>query len=176
MNEFAIGDIVRIKAYDDIPREKKAEAAHGDPSLITPRKSGLCGAEVEIVDKLYSERYDDYIYRVKEQSSARPSRAEFTEDFLEPICTDVRYVCEIEDRGDVVSAVIYEERDGECHRVAQGFGRVMDKGALGFTQALSYALMRAYRRLRDGAGGGTDGSHRKKHPRCRLAQGKGDGE
>lgn len=76
-HEFSIGDIVKIRDYDSIPQDKKTKTAYGDPSLITPRKSSLCGKTVEIVDRLYSEQFDSYIYRVKEQDADRPSRSSF---------------------------------------------------------------------------------------------------
>ena len=154
MCEFSIGDIVKIKDYNSIPQEKKAQTASGDPALITPRKSLLCGKLVEIVDRLYSERFGGYVYRVKEPDADIPSRAEFTEDFLEAVDTTVRYVCEVEDGGNVIIANIYEERSGERERVARGHGHVFHEGALGFTQALSYALKRAYQRLQDESSGG----------------------
>ena len=149
MHEFSIGDIVRIRDYDSIPQEKKAKIAYGDPSVITPRKSALCGKTVEIIDRLYSEQFESYIYRVKEQDADRPSRAEFTEDFLEEIDMTVRYVCEVNDGGNVIVATIYEECNGELKQIAKGHGHVIHEGALGFTQALSYALKRAYQRLQD---------------------------
>ena len=45
-HEFSIGDIVKIRDYDSIPQDKKTKTAYGDPSLITPRKSSLCGKTV----------------------------------------------------------------------------------------------------------------------------------
>ena len=119
-HEFSIGDIVKIRDYDSIPQDKKTKTAYGDPSLITPRKSSLCGKTVEIVDRLYSEQFDSYIYRVKEQDADRPSRSEFTEDFLEPIDMSVKYVCEVDDGGNVIIATVYEEQNGERKQVAKG--------------------------------------------------------
>jgi hypothetical protein len=153
-HEFSIGDIVKIRDYDSIPQDKKTKSACGDPSLITPRKSALCGKTVEIVDRLYSEQFDSYIYRVKEKDADRPSRSEFTADFLEPIDISVKYVCEVEDGGNVIIASIYEEQNGQRRQVAKGNGHVIHEGALGFTQALSYALKRAYQRLQDESSGG----------------------
>lgn len=169
-HEFSIGDIVKIRDYDSIPQDKKTKTAYGDPSLITPRKSSLCGKTVEIVDRLYSEQFDSYIYRVKEQDADRPSRSEFTEDFLEPVDMSVKYVCEVDDGGNVIIASIYEEQNGQRRQVAKGHGHVIHEGALGFTQALSYALKRAYQRLQDesSGGGGTNGSYKKKYSRRRV--------
>lgn len=153
-HEFQIGETVRIKNYDSIPQEKKSKSAYGDPSIITPRKSSLCGKNVEIVDRLYSEQFGSYIYRVKEQDADRPSRSEFTEDLLEPIDMSVKYVCEVDDGGNVIIATVYEEQNGERRQVAKGHGHMIHEGALGFTQALSYALKRAYQRLQDESSGG----------------------
>lgn len=153
-HEFSIGDVVKIRDYDSIPQDKKTKTANGDPSLITPRKSALCGKTVEIVDRLYSEQFGSYIYRVKEKDADRPSRSEFTEDFLEPIDTTAAYTCEVVDGGNVIIVYIYEERNGERKQIAKGHGHVIHEGALGFAQALSYAMKRAYKRLQGESSGG----------------------
>ena len=45
---------------------------------------------------------------------------------------------------------------------------MIHEGALGFTQALSYALKRAYERLQDESSGGTNVSYKKKYSRRRV--------
>lgn len=167
-HNFSLGETVKIKEYAEIPQEQKRKIGNGDPSIVTPKKSQLCGKIVEIFDRIYSDKYDCFIYRVKEPDAAKPSTSEFTEDLLEPVDMSVQYSCEVDDGGNVIIATIYEERNGERKQIAKGHGHVIHEGALGFTQALSYALKRAYQRLQDESSGGTNGSYKKKYSRRRM--------
>ena len=147
-HEFSIGDIVKIRDYDSIPQAKKTQTRVADPTLISPNKVNLCGKQVEIVDRVYSEKYDACIYRVCVTNDFSLVY-EFTEDLLEPIDRSVKYECEYEDAGNVIIANVYEIRNGERNLVAKGHGHLIHEGAHGFAQALSYALKRASDRLQE---------------------------
>ena len=142
MKEWNIGDKVKVIDREAIPAERKAKTAGGDPALWTGSKSRLAGMVGEVVDKLYSEAYSCYIYKLKLEGFDRSSNALFVGDDLKELpkpSADLRFEVEIlEDN--VVVARMY---DGDV-QLGIGHGHVFHEGSLGIMQAASWAMKKCY--------------------------------
>ena len=139
MKEGNIGEKVRVIDREAIPAECKAKIAGGNPAMWTGPKSRLAGMVGEVVDKLYSEANNCYIYKLHLDGFDRTSNALFVGDDLEEIRKS-EYRFEVKILGDVVCARML---DGET-QIGIGHGHVFHGGALGFMQAASFAMKRCY--------------------------------
>ena len=88
MNELNIGDRVRVKDYTDISDVNKAKVIKDRPYMWNTGKARLCGEEGVIVDKLYSEAHNRFIYFVHLDGYEKASHAQFDADSLELIVDD----------------------------------------------------------------------------------------
>ena len=86
-NLFEIGDLVAVKAYEELPAHLKTRAV-----------ATLAGKQGVIVDALFSEKRSTTIYIVHLDGYDNPSSVQFTEDSLDPAKKDkpVSYRYEIE--------------------------------------------------------------------------------
>ena len=133
MNEYTIGQKVRIKDWDRLPPHLHNRAAVG----------GLCGFEAEIIDRLYSEALQDYTYKLRLTGAKTVPVRTFPAEALDPIDEKPRcsYIHEITYLDNVVVAVFYEVgADGKKTEIARGHGHSIHEGALGIAQAAGYAL------------------------------------
>ena len=149
---FNIGDRVRVKDYEEIASNLKARSTSDDPSLWNAGKAKCCGLKGEIVDIMYSTAYEKYIYRIKFDGQDARSRADFTEEALEPLVeATVTYHFETDYAEDnVVIVIMYEDReDGSSREIARGHGHIIHEGAFGIAQATSYAMYRLYKRFEE---------------------------
>ena len=149
---FNIGDRVRVKHYEEIADHLKQRSTDGDPSVWNAGKAKCCGLTGEIVDTMYSNAYDKYIYRIHFDGQEARSRADFTEEALVLLQEDTatyRFETDIAD-DNVVIVIMYEDfEDGTSREVARGHGHVIHEGALGIAQATSYAMYRLYKRMEE---------------------------
>lgn len=150
--EFNIGDRIKVKEYSELSDNQKAKKGD-NPRCFTSRKACLCGLMGKIVDKMYSEAYDVFIYRVQFDGFNSPSSASFTADafyILLPI-EEVEYTYDIKVEDNVVVANLYEVRGEEKKWIARGHGHILNDGVNGFAQAASYALKKIYEKLNGGS-------------------------
>ena len=135
---FNIMDRVRVKQYEDLPEEVK--------------NRGLgkhAGKDGEIVDILWSNAKDCYVYRIKFDGCTIPSKTDFVEGTFNLIADleKATYTYEFEFAENLVVARLYEVKDDSKRMIARGHGHIFHDGALGIAQASSYALKRIYRFL-----------------------------
>lgn len=149
--EFNIGDRIKVKEYSALNEDQKAK--RGDsPHCFTPRKACLCGLFGKIVDKMYSEAHDVFIYKVLFDGCETPSSAQFTADaFCQPSLNIESYTYTIEVEDNVVVANLYEVCGNEKKWIARGHGHILNDGVGGFAQAASYALKKIYEKLNGGS-------------------------
>ena len=135
-----IGEIVRVKPREELP-----------PELLSTRMTSLCGQEAEVIDRLYSESEEGYLYRVRLTGAQTIPLALFPEDALDLVVDDpVEYEHEFEYLENVVVARFYEVRGGERAEIAKGHGHIIHDGAYGIAQAASFALKRIYQSMGGG--------------------------
>ena len=140
MELFEIGDIVRVKDYNDIPAD--------DRNVGLAR---LCGEIGEIVDKLYSKALDRYVYTIKFDNFDATSKKLWIGTQIETYVEDeVTYDYEFEYIDNVVVAVLYEIRGDEKTEISRGHGHIIHEGAIGIAQASSYALKKIYEKMNGG--------------------------
>ena len=150
--EFNIGDRVRVKDYEEIAASLKAKSTGDDPSLWNAGKAKCCGLKGKIVDAMYSNAYDKFIYRIHFDGQAERSRADFTEEALEMLQEDTAtYHFETDfAENNVVIVIMYEDsEDGTSKEVGRGHGHIIHEGALGIAQATSYAMFKLYKRMEE---------------------------
>lgn len=150
--EFNIGDRIKVKEYSELSEDQKSKR-NENPRCFTPRKACLCGLIGKIVDKMYSEAYDVFVYKVLFDGCENPSASSFTADafHLLPEKDEVEYAYDIVMQDNVVIANLYEIRNGERKWIARGHGHVFHDGVNGFAQASSYALKKVYEKLNGGS-------------------------
>ena len=131
--EFNIGDRVRVRRFEDIPDEVKNKGIG--------KNTGKNG---EIVDIMYSNAKDCYVYRIQFDDSIRPSRTDFPEGSFDLISEleQATYKYEFEYLENVVVARLYEVKGDEKKEIGLGHGHIFHSGAFGVAQAASYALKR----------------------------------
>lgn len=139
--EFNIGDRVRVRRYDDLPEETK--------------NKGLgkhAGKDGEIVDIMYSNAKDCYVYRIRFDGCDIPSRTDFIEGTFDLISEleKAEYTYEFEYLENLVVARLYEIKGDSKKLLARGHGHIFHDGVLGIAQAASYALKRIYRHFEEG--------------------------
>lgn len=148
---FNIGDRVRVKDYEEIACHLKARNTGDDPSLWNAGKSKCCGLKGNIVDAMYSNAYDKFIYRIRFDGQEERSRADFTEEALELLKEETvtyhfeRHIAE----DNVVIVIMYEDHEDHSKEIARGHGHIIHEGALGIAQATSYAMYRLYKRMEE---------------------------
>ena len=137
--EFNIGDRVRVRQYEDIPEEL--------------RNRGLgksAGRDGEIVDILWSNAKDTYVYRINFDECDTPSRTDFVEGTFDLISEldKPTYTYEFEFLENLVIARLYEIVGEQKYEVARGHGHIFHDGINGIAQASSYALKKIYEELK----------------------------
>lgn len=132
MKEWNIGDKVRTLRADEIPQERKAKSAGGDPRVWATSKFKLAGAVGEIVDKMYSEAYGEHLYKLTFDGAERASTSLFVGDDLrevEPEKVDFRVEFEYLDRVVVARAMSGDKQLGIGHgHLLHGGGARADAG------------------------------------------------
>lgn len=139
--EFNIGDRVRVRKYEDIPEEL--------------RNRGLgksAGRDGEIVDILWSNAKDTYVYRINFDECDTPSRTDFVEGTFDLVSEldKPTYSYEFEFLENLVIARLYELVGEQKYEVARGHGHIFHDGINGIAQASSYALKKIYEELNGG--------------------------
>jgi hypothetical protein len=139
--EFNIGDRVRVRKYEDIPEEL--------------RNRGLgksAGRDGEIVDILWSNAKDTYVYRIHFDECDTPSRTDFVEGTFDLVSEldKPTYSYEFEFLENLVIARLYEMVGEQKFEVARGHGHIFHDGINGIAQASSYALKKIYEELNGG--------------------------
>lgn len=139
--EFNIGDKVRVRRYEDIPEEL--------------RNRGLgksAGRDGEIVDILWSNAKDNYVYRIHFDECDTPSRTDFVEGTFDLVSEldKPTYSYEFEFLENLVIARLYEVVGDQKYEVARGHGHIFHDGINGIAQAASYALKKIYEELNGG--------------------------
>lgn len=139
--KFNIGDRVRIRRYTDIPEEIRHK---GFAKNI--------GKDGEIVDIVYSNAQDCYMYRIHFDGYAQRSHTDFPEGSFDliPELSEATYAYEFEFLNNTVVARLYEIRGDEKTEIGLGHGHIFHHGAFGVAQAASYALKRIAADLNDG--------------------------
>lgn len=139
--EFNIGNRVRIKAYEDLPEEIKNRGL-----------GKSAGKDGEIVDVMYSNLKDCYVYRIRFDNYDYPSKTDFPEGSFDLISEleKSKYTYEFEFLENLVVARLYEEVGDQRYEVARGHGHIFHDGVLGIAQASSYALKKIYEELNGG--------------------------
>jgi hypothetical protein len=139
-NIYNIGDRVVIRAYEDTPVESR-----------TKGMARLSGKKGTIVDKLYSECFDGFVYTIKFDDFDMPSKKLWTEEMLYILKEiPVRYEYEFDYLEDVVVARLCEVKGEEKTEIERGHGHIIHEGALGIAQAASYALKKIYEKMNGG--------------------------
>lgn len=139
--DFKIGSRVRVRQFDDIPE--------------SIRHKGLgrnAGKEGEIVDVLYSDANECYVYRIQFDGCATESRTDYVVgmfDVIEDVKTET-YMHEIEYLDNVVVVRFYKVTDDSKQELARGHGHIIHNGAIGIAQATSYAMKRLYKKMNGG--------------------------
>lgn len=147
--EYNIGDKVKVKEWNEIPEELKVATTSGDPRLFSKGKAKLCGLVGTIVDKMYSEAYCTFLYRIHFDQKEVTSHTFFAEDIIKPLPSKepVKYKYEIEESDSVVVAVLYEVRGNEKTLIERGHGHILHDGVTGYAQAASWALKKIYQKV-----------------------------
>jgi hypothetical protein len=139
--EYKIGRRVRIRQFDDIHE--------------SIRHKGLgrnAGKEGEIVDILYSDANECYVYRIHFDGCATESRTDYLVGMFDVIEDEVTetYTHEIEYLDNVVVVRFYKVTDDSKQELARGHGHIIHDGAIGIAQATSYAMKRVYEKMNGG--------------------------
>ena len=99
------------------------------------------GVEGKIEDILRSTVTGQTFYEIDE--------CYYTTDQLTTPENQAAYEIKVDIADNVVVAVLYEARNGERKEIARNHGHVIHEGALGISQAASYALNRMWQRFDD---------------------------
>ena len=148
MNEFNIGDRVRVKDYTEISDTNKAKTIKDAPYMWNQGKARLSGEEGLIVDKLYSEAHSRFIYFVHFDGYDKASHAQFDAESLELIKDEpITYRHEFEYLDNVVVCRFYEIKGDEKTELMRGHGHIIHEGSLGIAQASAYALKKIWLKM-----------------------------
>lgn len=140
MSEYKIGDRVVIRAYKNVPVESR-----------TKGMARLSGKKGTIVDKLFSQHFDGFVYTIKFDDFDIPSKKMWTEDMfyiLLEIPVEYRYEFDILDN--VVVARFFEIKGETKTEIEIGHGHIIHEGARGIAQASSYALKKIFEKMNGG--------------------------
>ena len=150
MNEFNIGDRVRVKDYTEISDTNKAKAIKDKPYMWNQGKARLCGLEGVIVDKLYSEGHKRYIYFVHLDGYEKTSHAQFDGDSLELVVEEpTTYTYEFDYLDNKVIARFYEVKGEQKTELCVGHRFIYEDGAIGIAQASAFALKKIWQKMED---------------------------
>ena len=137
--EFNIGDKVRVRPYEKLPENIKSKGL-----------ARLAGNEGEIVDVMYSNAKECYVYKIHFDGFDRASNAVFPEGSFDIVSQPAAtYTYEIEALENLVVARLYQVEDGKKTEVAKGHGHIFHDGAYGVGQAASYACKRLWFELEE---------------------------
>ncbi len=139
--EFKIGSRVRIRAFDNIH------------DSIKHRGLGKhAGKEGEIVDVLYSDANECYIYRIQFDGCSTESRTDFLAGTFDIIEDEVyeEYTYEFEILENVVVARLYRVTEDSKQEVSRGHGHIIHEGVRGIAQAASYACRKIWEKVDGG--------------------------
>jgi hypothetical protein len=139
--KFNIGDRVRVRKYEDIPSEVRHKGM-----------SKQSGNDGEIVDCLWSNASECYVYKIHFDGYDRPSHTEFVEEAIDLVSEldKPTYSYEFEFLENLVIARLYEIVGEQKYEVARGHGHIFHDGINGIAQASSYALKKIYEELNGG--------------------------
>ena len=135
--EFQIGQRIKVKEAQTL-----LEAESRLFNSRTSRRSGMTG---EIVDRLYSEANECYVYSVLFDGESVPSRCKFTEgeiEYEECLVKEIKF--EVFRKGNSMYVTRFE--DGEAIDCA--YGHIMHDNTIGITQAASHAIRTMYKKLK----------------------------
>ena len=139
--EYSIGQRVRINSYGNLPTSMQVRGGIAK----------VCGLDGEIVDKLYSEAKNGYIYKIQIDGSRAASRVDFIDGSFEVIEEDpipATYMHEFEYLENLVIARFYGVyEDGERIELGRGHGHIIHEGIAGIAQASSWALKKIYDKI-----------------------------
>lgn len=131
-HEYQVNEKVVTNPFEKMPLEVRTRAF-----------GKVCGKNATIIDKLYSEGKNKYVYRLHIDGMIMPSIIDFTEDMFGPIDIEQpkEYTGDITIADNKVVIVrIYE--NGKMLRT--GHGHIFHEGAVGVAQAISYAAKKIY--------------------------------
>ena len=133
--KFNIGDKVRVRPYEKLTEEIKNKGL-----------AKAAGKSGEIVDVVYSNAKDSYIYKIRFDDCKMTSRTEFPEGSFDLVSEleAATYTYEIEVLENLVVARLYQVEDGRKTEIAKGHGHIFHDGAYGVAQAASYACKRLW--------------------------------
>jgi hypothetical protein len=128
--EFNIGDRVRVRRYEDLPKSLGRGCAK------------LCGKDGEIIDKLWSGAKGCTVYKIHLDGCDKPSSIDFPSNAIDLVSEldKKSYSYEFEFLDKVVVARFYELGDDYKTEIAKGHGHIIHEGEVGIAQAASYAL------------------------------------
>lgn len=136
MSEFAIGDRVRVRDYNDIPKEHQSKGF-----------ARMCGEVGTVEDVFYSEAKQCDLYVIQFDNFTNSTKL-WIEDLLEAVVESVTYNYEFEFLENLVVARLYEYHEGGNKiEIEKGHGHIFHDGVEGITQAASYALKRIYHKI-----------------------------
>lgn len=129
--EFKIGDRVKVKEYDDLPEELKNKGL-----------GKSAGKEGEIIDIMYSNVKDCFIYRIRFDGRAMHSQTDFLDGTFDivPDKDKPTYEYGFEFLENLVVARLYEITGETKTEICKGHGHIFHDGVLGVAQASAYAL------------------------------------
>jgi hypothetical protein len=138
MKEFNIGDVVIIKEYKDVPEEHRTQGM-----------ARLSGERGTIIDRMFSEANNCYVYTIKfdnfEAVSHKKWRSEHLSLWVEKKIT---YRLDMDVADNVVIAILIEQsEDGSETEIARNHAHIIHEGVFGIVQALSYATKKIYERM-----------------------------
>lgn len=133
--EFYIGDKVRVRPYEKLTDEIKNKGL-----------AKAAGKEGEIVDVMYSNAKDCYVYKIHFDGMDRPSNTVFPEGSFDFATKSVAptFTFEIEVLENLVVARLYQVVDGCKTELHKGHGHIFHDGAYGVAQAASYACKKLW--------------------------------
>ena len=122
--DFKIGDKIKVVSYEKLPIEHKNKGV-----------ARACGREGKIIDKLFSNKENRYIYKVQLHAYNEPSSISFTDDMLLPAGGGNTLSLRAAIEPDGVAIEMYK---GDT-RIKRCFGRLLYDGEYGIAQAASWA-------------------------------------
>ena len=137
MSEFAIGNRVRVRDYNDIPAELQSKGF-----------ARMCGEVGTIEDVFYSEAKQCNLYVIQFDNYTNSTKM-WKAELLEEVNESVSYGYEFDFCDNVVVAILYEYKEESKTELARGHGHIIHEGAIGIAQAASYALKRIYYKMAD---------------------------
>lgn len=130
MKEFYVGDKVVVKAFEQLPEAFRTRGA-----------KKICGKDGVIVDKLYSQTREEFMYRVHREGFNTTWPAAALELYLEE---PISWRVDVEVLHNAVVARCIEVKNSAERVVARGHAHILHDGVLGVVQAASFACRRLY--------------------------------